>query len=160
MACYVYYVPVCSDGPGEDCHIILNRSVCVCVRGWLKSRMSGDRLRGIRYVSIHLQCFPRSDFEVLSKTGETISSAVETNIHIPSRHLVCGLEVLLCVSVFLGKAGLAGGGVIRGTFSERLSLGPTWLFGCGRKLPWPSDSRGLRALVCVPCTLHPNTTLN
>ena len=78
---------------------------------------------------------------MLSKTGETISSAVETNIHIPSRQLVCGLEVLLCVSVFLGKAGLAGGGVIRGTFSERLSLGPTWLFGCGSKLPWPSDSR-------------------
>ncbi len=85
---------------------------------------------------------------MLSKTGETISSAVETNIHIPSRHLVCGLEVLFCVSVFLGKAGLAGGGVIRGTFSERLSLGPTWLFGCGSKLPWPSDSRG-SAVLCV-----------
>ena len=42
---------------------------------------------------------------------------------------------------FWVKAGLAGGGVIRGTFSERLSLGPTWLFGCGSKLPWPSDSR-------------------
>ena len=53
----------------------------------------------------HIQYFPRSDLEVLSKTGETISSAVETNIHIPSRHLVCGLEVLLCVSVFLGKSG-------------------------------------------------------
>ena len=129
-----------SDGPGEDCHILLELR-CVRVRIWLKSRMSGDRLRGTSTLA-HLQYFPRLDFEVLPKTGETISSAVETNIHIPSRHLVCGLEVLLCVSVFLGKAGLAGGGVIRGTFSERLSLGPTWLFGCGSKLPWPSDSRG------------------
>ena len=110
--------------------------------------MSGDRLRGTRYVKYTYSVFPRSDLEVLSKTGETISSAVETNIHIPSRHLVCGLEVLLCVSVFLGKAGLAGGGVIRGTFSERLSLGPTWLFGCGSKLPWPSDSRADETRSC------------
>ena len=152
------YVPVCFDGPGEDCHIILNRGVYAFGIGSSPECRVTDF--GALDTLAHLQCFPRSDFEVLSKTGETISSAVETNIHIPSRHLVCGLEVLLCVSVFLGKAGLAGGGVIRGTFSERLSLGPTWLFGCGSKLPWPSDSRGLRALVCVPCTLHPNTTLN
>ena len=60
---------------------------------------------------VHLQCFPRSDLEVLSKTGETISSAVETNIYIPSRHLVCGLEVLLCVSVFWEKRALPGAGL-------------------------------------------------
>ena len=147
-----------SDDPGEDCLTYLN---CVCVRVLFGSSPECRATDfGALVALAHLQYFPRSDFEVLSKTGETISSAVETNIHIPSRHLVCGLEVLLCVSVFWEKAGLAGGGVIRGTFSERLSLGPTWLFGCGRKLPWPSDSRGLRALVCVPCTLHPNTTLN
>ena len=147
-----------SDGPGEDRHILLELR-CVRVRFGSSPECRATDF-GALVTLAHLQYFPRLDFEVLPKTGETISSAVETNIHIPSRQLVCGLEVLLCVSVFLGKAGLAGGGVIRGTFSERLSLGPTWLFGCGSKLPWPSDSRGLRALVCVPCTLHPNTTLN
>ena len=92
-----------SDGPGEDCHILLNCGVYAFGFGSSPECRVTDF--GALDTLVHLQCFPRSDFEVLSKTGETISSAVETNIHIPSRHLVCGLEVLLCVSVFLGKSG-------------------------------------------------------
>ena len=133
---------------------------CVRVRDWLKSRMSGDRLRGIRYVSPLTVFFPVQTSRCYRKRGRLFRLLLK-RIFIYHLAIWCVAWrycfVCLC---FWEKAGLAGGGVIRGTFSERLSLGPTWLFGCGSKLPWPSDSRGLRALVCVPCTLHPNTTLN